>query len=51
MALTYVRRHESKIVVLRRLVEQIRRIELKIKCVLLDRDFFNVQVIEYLQSE
>jgi hypothetical protein len=51
LALTYVRRHESKTVVLRRLVEQIRRIELKIKCVLLDRDFFNVQVIEYLQSE
>ena len=51
LALTYVRRHESKVVVLRRLVEQIRKIGLRIKCVLLDREFFNVPVVTFLQAE
>lgn len=50
VALTYIRRHESKAVVLRRLVEQIRSIGLKIKCVLLDREFFNVSVVKFLQE-
>ena len=36
---------------LRRLVEQIRKIGLRIKCVLLDREFFNVPVVTFLQAE
>ncbi len=51
LALTWVRRHESMVVVLQRLVARIREIGLKIKCVLLDRAFFNVPVVEFLQQE
>jgi hypothetical protein len=51
VALTWVRRHESKVVVLRRLVARIREIGLKIRRVLLDREFFNVAVIDLLQQE
>jgi hypothetical protein len=51
LALTWVRRHESMVVVLRRLLAQIHKIGLKIKRVLLDRAFFNVSVVEFLQQE
>ncbi len=51
VALTSVRRRDSLVVVLRRLLEQIRRIGLKIRCILLDREFFNVAVVQFLQSE
>lgn len=51
LALTWVRRHESMVTVLRRLVDRIRGIGLKIKRLLLDRAFFNVSVVEFLQSE
>lgn len=51
LALTWVRRHESTVLVLGRLVARIRQIGLKIKRVLLDRAFFNVPVVEYLQQE
>jgi hypothetical protein len=51
LALTWVRRHESMVVVLRRLLARIREIELKIKRVLLDRAFFNIAVIDFLQQE
>jgi len=51
MALTWVRRHESMVTVLRRLVARIRDFGLKIKRVLLDRAFFNVSVVEFLQQE
>ena len=51
VALSWVRRHESMVRVLRRLIAQIRGIGLKIKRVLLDRAFFNVPVIEFLQQE
>ena len=51
LALTWVRRHESIVVVLRRLLARIREIGLKIKRVLLDRAFFNVPVVEFLQQE
>lgn len=51
LALTWVRRHDSTIVVLRRLLTTIREIGLKIRCLLLDRAFFNVPVIEFLQQE
>ncbi len=51
VALTSVRRRESTVVVLRRLLEQIRKIGLKIRYVLLDREFFSVPVVQFLQSE
>jgi len=51
LALTWVRRHESTVVVLRRLLTRVREIGLKIKRVLLDRAFFNVPVVEFLQQE
>jgi hypothetical protein len=51
LALTWVRRHESTVKVLNRLLLRIREIGLKIKRVLLDRAFFNVPVVEFLQQE
>lgn len=51
VALTWVRRHESMVTVLRRLLARIREIGLKIKRVLVDRAFFNVPVVEFLQAE
>jgi len=51
VALTWVRRHESMVVVLRRLLATIREKGLKIKRILVDRAFFNVPVIEFLQAE
>jgi hypothetical protein len=51
LALSYVRRHETTVVALRRLLTRIREIGLKIRCLLLDRAFFNVPVIEFLQAE
>jgi len=51
LALTWVRRHETMVVVLRRLIARIREIGLKIKCILADRAFFTAAVIEYFQQE
>ena len=51
LALSWVRRHESTVVVLRRLLARIRQLGLKIRCVLLDRAFFNVSVVEFLKQE
>jgi len=51
IALTWVRRHETAVKVLGRLLAQIREIGLRIKRLLLDRAFFNVSVIEFLQAE
>lgn len=51
LALTWVRRHESLVTALQRLVAKIREISLRICCLLLDRAFFNVPVIEFLQQE
>jgi hypothetical protein len=51
VALTWVRRHESKVTVLKRLLAQIREIGLKIRRVLLDRAFFNVAVVTLLKEE
>jgi hypothetical protein len=50
-ALTWVRRHESMVVVLRRLLSRMREIGLKIRCLLLDRGFFSVPVVQFLQQE
>lgn len=51
LALTWVRRHESTVVVLRRLLALVRELGLKIRCVLLDRAFFGVPVVEFLKRE
>lgn len=51
LAVTWVRRHEKMVVVLQRLLARIREMGLKIKRLLLDRAFFNVPVIEFLQQE
>jgi hypothetical protein len=51
LALTWVQRHESKVKVLRRLLAKIREIGLKIRCLLLDREFFNFPVVALLQEE
>ena len=51
VALTWVRRHESMVRVLRRMVTKIREIGLKIRRVLLDRAFFNAAVVALLQEE
>jgi len=50
LALTWVRRHEKTIVVLARLLDQIQQLGLKTRALLLDRAFFNVPVIDFLQS-
>jgi hypothetical protein len=51
LALTWVRRHESVAMVLRRLLVRIREIGLKIRRLLLDRGFFSVAVMTLLQEE
>lgn len=51
LALTWVRRHETTVTALQRLIARIRKLDLKIRCLLLDRAFFNVPVTEYLQAE
>lgn len=51
LALSWVRRHESMVTVLARLVARIREIGLKIRYVLLDRAFFSVPVVAFLQEE
>jgi hypothetical protein len=51
LAVTWVRRHESTVVALARLIERIRETGLKIKDLSLDRAFFNVPVTEFLQAQ
>lgn len=51
LALTWVRRHESTVTVMRRLLARIDELGIKMRCLLLDRAFFNVPVIELLQQE
>ena len=51
LVLTWVRRHESMVRVLRRMVTRIREIGLKIRRLLLDRAFFNGAVVAFLQEE
>jgi hypothetical protein len=51
LALTWVRRHESTVVVLKRLLAQIRKIGVKIRALLLDRAFFSAAVTAWLQAE
>ena len=51
LALTWVRRHESTVTVLRRLLARIREIGVKIKVLLMDRAFFSAAVMAFLQGE
>ena len=51
LVLTWVRRHESMVRVLRRIVARIREIGLKIRRMLLDRAFFNGAVVAFLHAE
>jgi len=51
LAVTWVRRHETTIVALRRLLHRIRGKGLQIKRLLLDRAFFNVPVTRFLQEQ
>jgi hypothetical protein len=51
VALSYVRRHESTVTALGRLLARMRALGLKIRHVLLDRAFFNVAVVEFLQRQ
>jgi hypothetical protein len=51
LALTWVRRHETAVTALRRLLTEIRRKGLKIKCLLMDRAFFSTTVTHFLQTE
>ena len=50
VAMTWVRRHESTVTVLRRLLRRIREIGLKTRCLLLDRGFFSIAVMTLLQE-
>ncbi|MGL4419881.1 MAG: transposase, partial [Gemmataceae bacterium] len=51
IALTAVTARDSNVTVLRRLIAQIRQIGLKIKVILLDRQFSNGPVIAFMQDE
>jgi Transposase DDE domain len=51
LALTWVRRHESTVTVLRRLLARMRELGVKIKALLLDRAFYSTPVTAFLQSE
>lgn len=50
LALTWVRRHETTVAALARLLDRIGELGLKIRCLLLDRAFFNVPVVQFLQA-
>jgi hypothetical protein len=50
LALSWVRRHETTVKALARLLDRIDVRGLKIRCLLLDRAFFNVPVALFLQS-
>lgn len=51
LALSWVRRHESMVTVLTRLLARLDELGLKIRRLLLDRAFFNVPVTEFLQAK
>ena len=51
LTLTWIRRHESMVTVLKRLLARIREMAVKIKVLLVDRAFFNIPVMALLQAE
>ena len=50
LAMTYVWKGETTAVVVKRLLRQVRRIGVKVRFLLLDKGFFNVEVVRYLQA-
>ena len=50
LAYTWVQRGEKQAVVIARLLERVREIGLRIRCLLMDRAFFNVATMRYLQA-
>lgn len=51
LALTWIRRHESMVTVMRRLLARLREMGIKIRVMLLDRGFFNTPVLALLKGE
>jgi DDE family transposase len=51
LALTWIRRHESMVTVLQRLLLRLREMAVKIRLLLMDRAFFNTPVMALLQGE
>lgn len=51
LALTWIRRHESMVTVVERLLACLREMAVKIRVLLLDRAFFNTPVLALLQTE
>lgn len=51
LALTWIRRHESMVTVVQRLLARLREMAVKIRVLLLDRAFFNTPVMGLLQTE
>jgi DDE family transposase len=51
LAYTWVKRGEKQTAVIARLLERVRALGLRIKYLLLDRAFFNVATMKYLQAE
>jgi putative transposase len=50
LAVSWVRRHETTVKALKRLLDRIEELGLKIRCLLLDRAFFSAPVAQFLQS-
>lgn len=51
LALTWIRRHESMVTVVQRLLTRLREMAVKIRLLLLDRAFFNTPVMALLQGQ
>lgn len=51
LAVTWIRRHESMVTVLQRVLARLREMAVKIRVLLLDRAFFNTPVMALLQGE
>jgi hypothetical protein len=51
LALTWIRRHESTVKILQRLLDRCHELDVKIKRVLLDRAFFSHPVTQFLQAQ
>lgn len=50
LAMTYVLKDESVKIVLQRLLQKVRKLGVKVRFLLLDKEFFNAEVVRYLQA-
>jgi len=50
VAMTYVWKSDSRVAVVRRLLEQAEKLGLRPRCLLLDREFYAVEVVKHLKS-